>query len=53
MRLVADGLTDSEIGKQLYLSPRTVQNHLTSARQKIGLRRRTDIVRWAVEHAIT
>jgi DNA-binding CsgD family transcriptional regulator len=53
VRLVADGLTDNEIGTQLYLSPRTVQNHLTSTRQKIGLRRRAEIVRWAVEHAIT
>jgi DNA-binding NarL/FixJ family response regulator len=52
VRLVADGLTDNEIGTQLYLSPRTVQNHLTSTRQKIGLRRRAEIVRWAVEHAI-
>jgi DNA-binding NarL/FixJ family response regulator len=25
LRLVADGLTDNEIGKQLYISPRTVQ----------------------------
>jgi len=32
LRLVADGLTDNEIGKQLYISPRTVQNHLTRIR---------------------
>ena len=38
LRLVADGLTDNEIGKQLYISPRTVQNHLTRIREKTGLR---------------
>jgi DNA-binding NarL/FixJ family response regulator len=53
LRLVADGLTDNEIGKQLYISPRTVQNHLTRIREKTGLRRRAELARWAVEHAIT
>jgi DNA-binding NarL/FixJ family response regulator len=52
LRLVADGLTDNEIGKQLYISPRTVQNHLTRVREKTGLRRRSELARWAVEHAI-
>ena len=52
LRLVADGLTDNEIGKQLYISPRTVQNHLTRIREKTGLRRRSELTRWAVEHAI-
>ena len=40
------------IGKQLYISPRTVQNHLTRIREKTGLRRRSELARWAVEHAI-
>ncbi len=52
LRLVADGMTDNEIGKQLYISPRTVQNHLTRIREKTGLRRRAELARWAVEHAI-
>jgi DNA-binding NarL/FixJ family response regulator len=53
LRLVADGLTDNEIGKQLYISPRTVQNHLTHIREKTGLRRRTELTRWAMDHALT
>jgi two-component system response regulator DevR len=52
LRLVSDGMTDNEIGKQLYISPRTVQNHLTRIREKTGLRRRAELARWAVEHAI-
>jgi DNA-binding NarL/FixJ family response regulator len=52
LRLVSDGMTDNEIGKQLYISPRTVQNHLTRIREKTGLRRRSELARWAVEHAI-
>jgi DNA-binding NarL/FixJ family response regulator len=52
LRLVADGLTDNEIGQRLYISPRTVQNHLTRIREKTGLRRRSELARWAVEHAV-
>jgi DNA-binding CsgD family transcriptional regulator len=47
------GKTDNEIGKELFISPRTVQNHLTNIRDKTGLRRRSELTRWAVEHAIT
>jgi DNA-binding NarL/FixJ family response regulator len=53
LRLVARGYTDNEIGKELYLSPRTVQNHLTRIGEKTGLRRRSELTRWAVEHALT
>jgi DNA-binding NarL/FixJ family response regulator len=52
LRLVADGMTDNEIGAQLYISPRTVQNHLTRIREKTGLRRRSALARWAVERSI-
>ena len=52
LRLVVQGKTDNEIGKELFISPRTVQNHLTRIRDKTGLRRRSELTRWAVEHAI-
>ncbi|MBA3329217.1 MAG: response regulator transcription factor [Solirubrobacterales bacterium] len=52
LRLVVQGKTDNEIGAELYISPRTVQNHLTRIREKTGLRRRAELTRWAVEHAI-
>ena len=52
MRLVVQGKTDAEIGKELYISPRTVQSNLTRIRAKTGLRRRSELTRWAVEHAI-
>ena len=45
-------LSDNEIGQELFISPRTVQNHLTRIREKTGLRRRSELTRWAVEHAI-
>jgi DNA-binding NarL/FixJ family response regulator len=53
LRLVASGDTDKEIAQRLYISPRTVQNHLTRIREKTGLRRRAELTRWAMEHALT
>jgi two-component system NarL family response regulator len=53
LRLLAHGHTDREIGGKLYISPRTVQNHLTRIREKTGKRRRSELARWAVEHSMT
>jgi DNA-binding NarL/FixJ family response regulator len=52
LRLVAQGLTDRQIAKNIFVSPRTVQNHLARIRDKTGLRRRSELTRWAVLHAV-
>ncbi|MDX6691376.1 MAG: hypothetical protein QOG15_2833 [Solirubrobacteraceae bacterium] len=52
LRLVVQGRTDNEIAEALFISSRTVQSHLTNIRAKTGLRRRAELTRWAVEHAI-
>lgn len=39
-RLVADGLTNREVAQQLYVSPLTVQSHVRSILNKLGLRSR-------------
>jgi len=52
LRLVAHGHTDKEIAGELYVSARTVQNHLASVRAKLGLNRRAELARWATEHAL-
>jgi DNA-binding NarL/FixJ family response regulator len=51
LRLLAQGHTDREISAQLHLSTRTVQNHLANVRQKTGMHRRSQLARWAGEHA--
>jgi DNA-binding NarL/FixJ family response regulator len=53
LRLLASGCTDKEIAATVFISPRTVQNHLTRIREKTGLRRRTELTRWAMDHALT
>jgi DNA-binding CsgD family transcriptional regulator len=47
LRLVCDGFTDGEIGRRLFVSMRTVQNDLRRIRDKTGLERRSELVRWA------
>src|SRR5579875_612880 len=43
--LVRDGLTNREIGTRLFVSPRTVQTHISHILQKTSLRSRVEITR--------
>ena len=42
--LVGAGLTNKEIAEETFLSPRTVQWHLTRTFRKLGVRSRTELV---------
>jgi DNA-binding NarL/FixJ family response regulator len=53
LRLVAEGHTDKQISRTLFISPRTVQSHLSHIRAKTGIARRTQLACWATEHAVT
>jgi two-component system, NarL family, response regulator NreC len=48
--LIALGNTNGEIGKQLYLSIRTVETHRAHIQQKLRLTSRAELVRYALEH---
>jgi predicted ATPase/DNA-binding CsgD family transcriptional regulator len=50
LRLVATGLTNAEVAKELFLSSRTVDWHLSSIYRKLGFHSRTEATRFAVEH---
>jgi DNA-binding NarL/FixJ family response regulator len=52
LRLVARGLTNAEIARELYLSPRTVNAHLNSVYHKLGVSSRSAATRFAVEHGL-
>jgi two-component system response regulator NreC len=52
LRLVALGYTNSEIAEQLFLSVRTVETHRAHIQQKLRLRARSDLVRYALKHGL-
>jgi DNA-binding CsgD family transcriptional regulator len=52
LRLLAQGLTDAQIAEQLVISPRTVNNHLTSIYQKIQVSSRSAATRYAIDHGL-
>jgi DNA-binding CsgD family transcriptional regulator len=47
LRLVADGLTNREIGELLHTSRHTVASHVHSILVKTGCANRTEAIRWA------
>lgn len=60
LRLLAEGRTDQQIAEALTLSVRTVHSHLDRVRDKLGLRRRSELTRYAItqglvpaNHAVT
>jgi non-specific serine/threonine protein kinase len=52
LRLVARGLTNAQIAKELYISPRTVNAHMGSVYHKIGTSTRAEAARFASEHGL-
>ena len=52
LQLGAEGLTSSQIGKQLFISPRTVESHRANLMKKLSLKTQTDLVRFAIRKRI-
>ncbi|MEZ4522062.1 MAG: AAA family ATPase [Thermomicrobiales bacterium] len=52
LRLVARGMTDAEVGEQLFISPRTVGRHLRSVYNKLGVNSRTAASAFAYQHGL-
>jgi len=52
LRLIADGYTNQEIADQLVISVKTVETHRAHILEKLGLRTRAELVRYAREKGL-
>jgi DNA-binding NarL/FixJ family response regulator len=51
VQLLAEGLSNAEIARQLFVTPKTVEHHVTSILGKLGLRSRAEVAAWAARWA--
>jgi two-component system response regulator NreC len=52
LRRIAEGLSAKEIATDLSISTKTVEAHRTSLMRKLGVRKATELVRFAVRHGL-
>lgn len=52
LQLIAQGMSNQEMAQKLYLSEKTVKNHLTNIFRKINVTDRTQAVLYAIKHKI-
>lgn len=52
LKLIALGHTNAEIGKQLFLSVRTIESHRAHIQQKTRRSTRAELVRYALDHGL-
>jgi DNA-binding NarL/FixJ family response regulator len=52
LRLLADGLSNEEIGKELFISPETVRTHVRKAMEKLDADTRTQAVATALRQSL-
>ena len=52
IKLIADGLSNKEIGEKLFISHRTVDTHRTNVMTKLGLHNVAGIVRFAIQNGL-
>lgn len=53
LKLIAEGFSNTEIGKKLFISHRTVDSHRTNLMKKIGVNNIAGLIRFAVRAKLT
>ena len=52
LRLVAKGMSYKQIAERLFLSHRTVQNHVQNTLRKLQMHNRVELTRYAIEQGL-
>ena len=52
LQLVARGYPYAQIAERLFISPKTVENHVRNILGKLHLSRKHELIRYAVDHGI-
>jgi DNA-binding NarL/FixJ family response regulator len=52
LNLVARGYTYKQVGAELFIAEKTVENHVRNILGKLHLTRRAELIRWAADHDI-
>jgi DNA-binding NarL/FixJ family response regulator len=53
LQLIVEGRSSAEIGKVLYISPRTVETYRKNLMQKLGVSDLTGLIKFAIRHGLT
>jgi DNA-binding NarL/FixJ family response regulator len=52
VKLIAEGLTSEEIAEQLFISKKTVDRHRANMLEKLGMRNRVELTRYAIRRGL-
>jgi two-component system invasion response regulator UvrY len=50
--LVVEGKTSAEIGRDLHLSPKTVESYRSRIMQKLGISDLPELIKYAIKHGL-
>ena len=52
VKLVAEGYTNKQIAETLVISEKTVERHRANILEKLGMRDRVELTRYAIRHGL-
>jgi DNA-binding NarL/FixJ family response regulator len=52
LKLIAEAHTNQQIAELLFISPKTVENHRASILDKLGMRDRVELTRYAIRRGL-
>ena len=52
IKLIAEGLTSEEVGETLMIAKNTVDRHRDNILEKLGMRNRVDLTRYAIKRGL-